>query len=98
MRKKCTGSISRADYITIINKIINEFEDIDNMRFFRVTDKFDKDGNINYPGVLDLIFFYKKEKLRDQFSKLCFVLSNIFNIIRYNKKKTSLKVHRPVTL
>ena len=110
--KNCTGSISRADYITIINKIINEFEDIDHMRFIRVTDKFDKNGKINYPGVLDLIFFYNKEKLSDQFSKLCFVLSNVLkkecggDIERLlylissgtTKKKTSLKVHRPVTL
>ena len=62
--------------------------------------------------MLDLIFFYNKEKLSDKFSNLCLVLSNILKNQCDNdverllylissgttKKATSLKIHRPVTL
>ena len=110
--KNCDGSLTKLDYIMVINKILTEYEDIDHMRFIRVTDMYDKRGNIKYPEVLDLIFFYNKEKLSDKFSNLCLVLSNIVKTECNNdverllylissgttKKATSLKVHRPVTL
>ena len=110
--KNCEGALTKSDYILVINKILSEYEDIDHMRFIRVTDMFDKHGNIKYPDVLDLIFFYNKEKLSDKFSNLCLVLSNILKNQCDNdverllylissgtkKKATSLKIHRPVTL
>ena len=110
--KNNTGTLTKIDYIYVINKILNEYEDIDHMRFIRVTDMFDKFGNIKYPEVLDLIFFYNKDKLSDQFSHLLLLLSNIIknecdnDIERLlyliskgtTKKATSLVIHRPITL
>ena len=110
--KDCSGTVTRSDYIIVINKILSEYEDIDHMRFIRITDMFDKYGNVKYPDVLNLIFFYNKDKLSDQFSRLCLLLSNILKNECDNdverlmyliskgttKKATSLKVHRPLTL
>ena len=81
------------------------------MRFVRITDMFDKYGNIRYPEVLNLIFFYNKERLSDPFSKLCQLLSNIlinecgndverlmYLISKGNTKKgSSLTIHKPLT-
>ena len=110
--KHNTGTLTKIDYIFVMNQILNGYEDIDHMRFIRVTDMFDKFGNIKYPDVLDLIFFYNKDKLSDEFSHLCLLLSNILKNECDNdverllyliakgttKKATSLLVHRPVTL
>ena len=82
------------------------------MRFVRITDMFDKYGNIIYPEVLNLIFFYNKERLSDPFSKLCQLLTNILKnqcnndveclmylISRGNPKKlTSLSIHKPLSI
>ena len=39
--KNNTGTLTKIDYIYVMNKIVCEYEDIDHMRFIRVTDMFD---------------------------------------------------------
>ena len=110
--KECLGTLTRINYVTAISDILPEYNDVDHMRFVRITDMFDKYGNIIYPEVLNLIFFYNKEKLSDPFSKLCLLLSNIvknkcnndveclmYLISKGNPKKTtSLSIHKPLTI
>ena len=110
--KNNTGTLNKIDYISIMNHFINEYDDIDHMRFIRINDMFDKYGNIKYPDVLNLIFFYNTEKLSDPFANLCLILSNILKKECDNdverllyliskgttKKASSLTIHRPVTL
>ena len=110
--KNCIGRLSRMDYIRAANCFLPEYEDVDHMRFIRVTNMFDQFGNIKYPDVLNLIFFYNKEKLSDQFSLLCQILSNILQKECNNdiqclmylistgspKKVTSLTIHKPLNL
>ena len=110
--KECLGTLSRLSYVLAISNILPEYNDVDHMRFVRITDMFDKAGNIIYPEVLNLIFFYNKEKLSDSFTKLCLLLSNIIKneckddveslmylITEGNIKKTnSLFIHKPLTI
>ena len=110
--KNNTGTVNKENYIYIINHYLNQYEDIDHMRFIRIINMFDKSGDIKYPDVLDLIFFYNKEKLADQFAHLCLLLSNILKNECGNdverllyliskgttKKASTLTVHRPITL
>ena len=110
--KDCLGTLTRINYVLAISNILPEYNDVDHMRFVRITDMFDKYGNINYPEVLNLIFFYNKERLSDPFSKLCQLLSSILKsqcgndveclmylISKGNTKKaTSLTIHKPLTI
>ena len=110
--KDCLGTLTRINYVEAISGFLQEYNDVDHMRFVRITDMFDKYGNIIYPEVLNLIFFYNKERLSDPFSKLCLLLSNILKhecnndieclmylISKGNTKKlTSLTIHKPLTI
>ena len=110
--KDCLGTLTRINYVSAISSFLPEYNDVDHMRFVRITDMFDKYGNIIYPEVLNLIFFYNKERLSDPFSKLCQLLSNILKnecnndveclmylISRGNPKKlTSLSIHKPLSI
>ena len=109
--KDCLGTLTRINYVLALSNILPEYNDVDHMRFVRITDMFDKYGNIRYPEVLNLIFFYNKERLSDPFSKLCQLLSNIlinecgndverlmYLISKGNTKKgSSLTIHKPLT-
>ena len=110
--KDCLGTLTRINYVSAISSFLPEYNDVDHMRFVRITDMFDKYGNIIYPEVLNLIFFYNKERLSDPFSKLCQLLTNILKnqcnndveclmylISRGNPKKlTSLSIHKPLSI
>ena len=110
--KDCLGTLTRINYVSALSTILPEYNDVDHMRFTRITDMFDKYGDIIYPEVLNLIFFYNKEKLSDPFSKLCQLLSNIvknecnndIECLMYlisegnSKKLTSLSIHKPLTI
>ena len=110
--KDCLGTLTRINYVSAISSLLPEYNDVDHMRFVRVTDMFDKFGDIIYPEVLNLIFFYNKERLSDPFSKLCQLLSNILKnecnndveclmylISKGNTKKlTSLTIHKPLSI
>ena len=110
--KNNTGTLTKIDYIYAINNILFEYEDIDHMRFIRVTDMFDEFQNIKYPDVLNLIFFYNKDKLSDPFVHLCLLLCNILKNECDNdvekllylissgttKKTTASEIHKPLTL
>ena len=105
------GTLSKLVYVKAVAQLLPEFKDEDHMRFLRITNMFDKFGDVNYPEMLNLIFFYNKEKLSDSFTKLCQVLSNLlineckndveslmYLIERGNTKKTnSLIIHKPLT-
>ena len=71
------GTLSKIMFVKAIAHILPEFKDDDHMRFLRITNMFDKYGDVKYPDMLNLIFFYNKEKLSDTFTKLCQVLSNL---------------------
>ena len=105
------GTLSKLIFVKAIANLLPEFKDEDHMRFLRITNMFDKYGDVKYPDMLNLIFFYNQEKLSDNFTKLCQILSNLlineckndveslmYLIERGNTKKTnSLVVHKPLT-
>ena len=105
------GTLPKIVYVKAVANLLPEFKDEDHMRFLRITNMFDKMGEITYPEMLNLIFFYNKEKLSDNFTKLCQLLSNLLKneckndveslmylIERGNTKKTnSLVIHKPLT-
>ena len=105
------GTLPKLVYVKAVANLLPEFKDEDHMKFLRITNMFDKYGEVTYPEMLNLIFFYNKEKLSDSFTKLCQVLSNLlineckndveslmYLIERGNTKKTnSLIIHKPLT-
>ena len=110
--KDCLGTLTRINYVQAISNILPEYNDVDHMRFVRITDMFDRKGDIIYPDVLNLIFFYNKDKLSDPYTKLCQVLCNILKNECDNdveslmyliskgsiKKANSLVIHKPLTV
>ena len=106
----CLGSLSKLEYVKVVGTFLPEFKDEDHMKFLRITNMFDKYGDVKYPDVLKLIFFYNKEKLDDNFVKLCLTLSNLLikeckndvenlmNLIESGntKKLNNIKVHKPL--
>ena len=71
------GTLTKLEYVSAMQSIFPEFSDDDHMRFVRVTNMLDSKGNIIYPELLNLIYYFNKEKLNDPFIKLCQILSNI---------------------
>ena len=104
------GTLTKLEYVNAVASFLPEFKDEDHMRFLRVTNMFDKSGNVKYPDMLNLIFFYNKEKLDDPFTKLCQLLSNLLinecqndvERLMYlietgsTKKTNSLVIHKPL--
>ena len=105
------GTLPKLIYVKAVATLLPEFKDDDHMKFLRITNMFDKYGDVTYPEMLNLIFFYNKEKLSDNFTKLCQILSNLlineckndveslmYLIEKGNTKKTnSLVIHKPLT-
>ena len=105
------GTLPKLVFVKAVATLLPEFKDDDHMKFLRITNMFDKCGEVTYPEMLNLIFFYNKEKLSDNFTKLCQVLSNLliheckndveslmYLIEKGSTKKTnSLVVHKPLT-
>ena len=110
--KDFLGTLTKIEFVTAVTPILPEFTDQDHLLFLRVTNMFDKAGNITYTELLNLIYYFNKEKLSDPFTKLCQFLSNILKKecdedvekLMYlidtgiAKKKTSLIVHQPLTV
>ena len=110
--KDFLGTLTKLEFVTAVTPLLPEFTDQDHLLFLRVTNMFDKDGNITYTELLNLIYYFNKEKLSDPFTKLCQVLSNILRKecdedvekLMYlidtgvAKKKTSLIIHEPLTV
>ena len=63
----CLGTLSKVEYVKLVNTFLPEYKDDDHIKFLRITNMFDRFGNVKYPDVLKLIFFYNKEKLDDNF-------------------------------
>ena len=105
------GVLSKLDYVKAVSFILPELKDEDHMRFLRITNMFNKSGNVKYPEVLNLIFFYNNDKLNDKFMKLCHILSNLLNNECKNdveslmyliekgstKKANIIGIHKPLT-
>ena len=106
------GTLTKLEYVTAMTPLFPEFNDQDHLLFLRVKNMYDKQGNITYTELLNLIYYYNKEKLSDPFTKLCEILSNVLKkecdedieklmyLIESGvaKKKTSLMVHHPLTV
>ena len=105
------GTLPKLVFVKAVANLLPEYKDDDHMKFLRITNMFDKFGDVKYPEMLNLIFFYNKEKLSDNFTKLCQVLSNLlineckkdveslmYLIEKGSTKKTnSLIIHKPLT-
>ena len=110
--KDFLGTLTKIEFVTAVTPLLPEFTDQDHLLFLRVTNMFDKDGNVTYTEYLNLIYYFNKEKLSDPFTKLCQILSNILKkecdedieklmyLIDIGKaeKKTSLIIHQPLTV
>ena len=64
------GTLPKLVYVKAVANLLPEFKDEDHMRFLRITNMFDKYGEVTYPEMLNLIFFYNKEKGRIDYSSL----------------------------
>ena len=72
------GVLSKVDYVSILSKIIPEFNDNEHMIYVRVIDAFDKNKDkIVYSKILNSIYFFTSEKQNDEFIKLCQIFSQI---------------------
>ena len=105
------GTLTKVDYVKAVATTLPEFDDVDHMRFLRITNMFNKLGEVKYPELLNLIFFYNNDKLNDKFMKLCHILSNSLNTECKNdveslmyliergstKKPHKIGIHEPLT-
>ena len=110
--KDFLGTLTKLEYVTAMTPLFPEFNDQDHLLFLRVKNMYDKQGNITYTELLNLIYYFNKEKLSDPFTKLCEILSNVLKkecdedieklmyLIESGvaKKKSSLIVHHPLTV
>ena len=89
------GTLTKVDYVKAVASTLPEFDDVDHMRFLRITNMFNKLGEVKYPELLNLIFFYNNDKLNDKFMKLCHILSNSLSTECKNdvEKEEVLKNH-----
>ena len=106
------GTLSKLDYVKAVSSFLPEYNDEDHMRFLRITNMFNNSGEVKYPEVLNLIFFYNKEKFNDKFIKLCQVLANFLaneckndvERLMYliekgtTKKANIIGIHKPLTI
>ena len=104
------GTLTKFEFVKVVSILFPEFKDDDHIKFLRITNKLDKNGDVVYPDMLNLIFFYNKEKLNDNFTKLCKTLSNLLinecnndvECLMYliergsTKKANSLIIHKPL--
>ena len=105
------GALQKVDYVSVLSKIIPEFNDDDHIKFVRISDALDDNGDVIYSKILNIIYFYTEEKLNDSFTHLCQILSQIllnkcendveklmfFIEIGIPKKSNSLNVHKPLS-
>ena len=72
------GLLTKADYVSVISKIVPEYNDDDHLVYIRITDALDKNtSKVIYLKILNSIFFYIPEKQNDEFIKLCQILSQV---------------------
>lgn len=98
-----TGVIPKSAFMNVMEKILPDFSDEDNMKFVRVTNKFDKNNNVRYPDLLNLIYYNEKN---DNFTHLLELLKNslknkfdcsiekLFKYLNNNDKVTPVSINR----
>ena len=106
------GTLTKLEFVKALTPLFPEFTDQDHLLFLRVTNMFDKEGNITYTKLLNYIYYFCGEKLNDPFTKMCEILSNVLKsqcdedieklmyLIDTGSaiKKTSLIIHQPLTI
>ena len=106
------GTLTKLEFVKAMTPLFPEFNDQDHMLFLRVTNMFDKAGNVTYTKLLNYIYYFCGEKLNDPFTKMCEILSNflikecdediekLMYLIDtgYAIKKTSLIIHQPLSI
>ena len=106
------GTLTKLEFVNLMTPLFPEFKDQDHMLFLRVTNMFDKEGNVIYTKLLNYIYYFCGGKLNDLFTKMCEILCNILQkecqgdieklmyLIDTGKaeKKTSLIIHQPLTI
>ena len=60
-------------YMLVMEKVLPDFSDEDNMKFVRVTNMFNKNMNVKYPELLNLIYYNEKS---DNFTHLLELMKN----------------------
>ena len=68
-----TGVITKSEYMLVMEKVLPDFSDEDNMKFVRVTNMFNKNMNVKYPELLNLIYYNEKS---DNFTHLLELMKN----------------------
>ena len=106
------GTLTKLEFVKAMTPIFPEFDDQDHLLFLRVTNMFDKEGNVTYTKLLNYIYYFYGDKLNDPFTKMCEILCNylkkdcdediekLMYLIECGKanKKSSLIVHQPLTI
>ena len=106
------GTLTKLEFVKAMTPLFPEFDDQDHLLFLRVTNMFDKAGNVTYTKLLNYIYYFYGEKLNDPFTKMCEILCNalkkecnediekLMYLIDCGKaiRKTSLIIHQPLTI
>ena len=72
------GLLTKTDYVSVISKIVPEYNDDDHLVYIRITDSLDMNtSKVIYSKILNSIYFFIPEKQNDEFIKLCQILSQI---------------------
>ena len=106
------GTLTKLEFVKALTPLFPEFNDQDHLLFLRVTNMFDKAGNVTYTKLLNYIYYFGSEKLNDPFTKMCEILCNclknqcdediekLMYLIETGRaqKKTSLIIHQPLSI
>ena len=106
------GTLTKLEFVTAVTPLFPEFTDNDHLLFLRVTNMFDKSGNVLYTKLLNYIYYFCEEKLNDPFTRMCEILSNhlikdcdediekLMYLIDTGiaQKRTSLIIHQPLSI
>ena len=68
------GTLTKLEFVQAVTPLFPEFSDQDHLLFLRVTNMFDKAGNVLYTKLLNYIYYFGSEKLNDPFTKMCEIL------------------------
>ena len=106
------GTLTKLEFVQAVTPLFPEFSDQDHLLFLRVTNMFDKAGNVLYTKLLNYIYYFGSEKLNDPFTRMCEILCTFLTKecdediekLMYlidtglTQKKTSLNIHQPLTI
>ena len=54
--KDFLGTLTKIEFVTAVTPLLPEFNDQDHLLFLRVNNMFDKNGNVTYTELLNLIY------------------------------------------